>query len=285
MTHESTAVLTPTLVEPEDGFTLRLMRKPDAIIAEARLCGDALVAAVKRNGWVQKFGGRDHLFFEAWAFLAAMYRVTPRTRETRLVQIGDVTGYEAVAEAFHVPSGIVISSADSMCLDDEDNWSVRPTYQWDKDTRQKVQTGERPVPLFQLRSMAQTRAQAKALKGPFSWIIAMAGYAPTPAEDMTRDRSEESQAAPREMPQTAPQPPRERQQQPEATTDSNGSARTITGKQASRIWALGFSQGLDKKITSQILKGFGFDRAEEVTAEQYEAVCAAVENAGSGAAS
>ena len=138
-----------------------------------------LIAAVKRNNWVQKFGGRDHLFFEAWSFLASMYRVTPRTRETRLVQIGDVTGYEAFAEAFHVPSGIVIGAADSMCLDDEDNWDVRPTYEWDAQTRQKVRTGERPVPLFQLRSMSQTRAQAKALKGPFSWIVAMA-YAPTP---------------------------------------------------------------------------------------------------------
>jgi hypothetical protein len=280
------AVITQALAEIDDGFSLRLQRKPEAIVAEARLCADALIAAVKRNNWVQRFGGRDHLFFEAWSFLGAMYRVTPRTRETRLVQIGDVVGYECTAEAFHVPSGIVIGSADAMCLNDEDNWSFRPTYEYDPQSRRKVQTGERPVPLFQLRSMAQTRAQAKALKGPFSWIIAMAGYAPTPAEELTgRERTVETPRT--EAP--AVQMPREREEPvsdapPALAQSGNGEKRTITGKQASRIWALGFSQGVDKKITGQILNGFGFQRAEEVTVDRYEEVCAAVENAGAGTA-
>lgn len=288
------AVVTQALADIDDGFSLRLQRKPEAIVAEARLCADALIAAVRRNGWVQKFGGRDHLFFEAWAFLAAMYRVTPRTRETRVVQLGDVVGFEATAEAFHVPSGIVIGVADAMCMNDEDNWSSRPVYEFDPKQRRKVQTGERQVPLFQLRSMAQTRAQAKALKGPFSWIVAMAGYAPVAAEEMVREGSAETAGAPSPTQQNAPiasqnapaQPtqseqPRERA---EAQPDAGNGKRTITGKQASRIWALGFSQGVDKKLTGQILQGFGFQRAEEVTVDKYEEVCAAVENAGAGAA-
>jgi hypothetical protein len=285
---EPTTVITQALADVDDGFSLRLQRKPEAIVAEARLCADALIAAVKRNGWVQKFGGRDHLFFEAWAFLAAMYRVTPRTRDTRIVQIGDVIGYECTAEAFHVPSGIVIGTADAMCLNDEDNWSARPTYEWDQRSRKKVQTGERQVPLFQLRSMAQTRAQAKALKGPFSWVVAMAGFAPVAAEEMTN----EPIASARAPEPTVQQAPALRQTAPEATPSASqvetsgaaGPPRLITGKQASRIWALGFSQGVDKKLTAAVLQGFGFARAEDVTVDQYEAVCAAVENAGAGAA-
>jgi hypothetical protein len=270
------AILTPTIVEPDDGFTLRLQRKPEVIVAEARLCADALIAAVKRNGWVQKFGGRDHLFFEAWSFLASMYRVTPRTCETRLVQIGEVTGYEAFAEAFHVPSGIVIGKADSMCLDDEENWDMRPVYEYDEQLKKRVQVGERPVPLFQLRSMAQTRAQAKALKGPFSWIVAMAGYAPTPAEEMGGRRTPSGEGQPIQQPREKTQP---------AAENGNGhGAKTITGKQASRIWAIGFSQGVDKKIIGQILRAHGFERAEDVTTDKYEEIIAAVENAGAGAA-
>jgi hypothetical protein len=290
---EPATVIAQALAEVDDGFSLRLQRKPEAIVAEARLCADALVAAVRRNGWVQKFGGRDHLFFEAWAFLAAMYRVTPRTRDTRIVQIGDVIGYECTAEAFHVPSGIVIGSADAMCLNDEDNWSNRPTYEWDARSRRKVQTGERPVPLFQLRSMAQTRAQAKALKGPFSWVVAMAGFAPVAAEEMSGSEaiaSVQETPAPRQAAPVPPAPPVQsasRETAPEVTPSAppepNGK-RLITGKQASRIWALGFSQGVDKKLIPQIVQGFGFARIEDVTADKYDEVCAAVENVGAGAA-
>jgi len=271
--------VTAQIVEPDDGFTLRLARKPEAIVAEARMCSEALLAAVKRNGWAIAFqeGGKEHLYFEAWSFLATMYRVTPRVKETRLVQIGEVTGYEAFAEAFHVPSGVVISTADSMCLDDEERWSDRPVKEWRNNPqtgkRERVATGEfTPVPLFQLRSMAQTRAMAKALRGPFSWIIAMAGYAPRLAEDMTG----------KEPLEQSPKPTVQQPQQKAAET--NGNAGVITDKQASRIWGIAFSHGLDKKLVGQILKSHGFDDAKQVTTDKYEAVCAAVEAAGQGGA-
>ena len=56
-----------------------------------------------------------------------------------------------------------------MCMDDESKWSDKP--------------------LFQLRSMAQTRAQAKALRNVLAWVVVMAGYAPTPAEEMDGQNS------------------------------------------------------------------------------------------------
>jgi hypothetical protein len=49
-------------------------------------------------------------------------------------------------------------------MDDESKWSDKP--------------------LYQLRSMAQTRAQAKALRGVLAWVAVLAGYNPTPAEEM-----------------------------------------------------------------------------------------------------
>lgn len=44
--------------------------------------------------------------------------------------------------------------------------------------------GSELVPLYQLESMSQTRAQAKALRSRFSWVVVLAGYSPTPAEEM-----------------------------------------------------------------------------------------------------
>lgn len=270
----STAVIPQTaqIVEPDDGFTLRLARKPEAIIAEATLCANALMAAVRKNEWAQKFGNKEHLFFEAWAFLATMYRVTPRVKETRLVQIGDVTGYEAFAEAFHVPSGVVISTADSMCLDDEENWDTRPEYDWQGSgsTRKRVKVGDKPVPLFQLRSMAQTRAMAKALRGPFSWIVAMAGYAPRAAEHMTGNEAPDQSGKP-----TVQQP----QQKP---VDANGAApdgRLISEPQRKRLWAIARGAGWTNDQVISFLKQHGIENSDSIPLEKYDFICNSIEAA------
>jgi hypothetical protein len=246
--------------QSDDAFSLRVARKPEAMVAEAALCANALLAAVRKNNWAQKFGGKEHLFFEAWSFLSSMYRVTPRIRETRLVQIGDVLGYEAFAEAFHIPSQTVISTAEAMCLNDEDNWSLRAEYEWKgpKDNREKVKIGEKPVPLFQLRSMAQTRAMAKALKGPFSWVVAMAGYAPRPAEDMPP----EGQAQP---------------QQPQRNSMSKPGGSVITEPQQKRFWALAKAANKSEDEIRRVLASFGFESTKDITYEKYDAVCAEIQ--------
>jgi hypothetical protein len=58
----------------------------------------------------------------------------------------------------------MISSAEASCLRDEPNWRTKPEYQ--------------------LKSMAQTRASAKALRNVLAWVVVLAGYKPTPAEEM-----------------------------------------------------------------------------------------------------
>jgi hypothetical protein len=248
----------------DDAFSLRVARKPEAMVAEAAICANALLAAVRKNAWAQKFGNKEHLFFEAWSFLSSMYRVTPRIRETRLVQIGDVIGYEAFAEAFHVPSQTVISTAEAMCLNDEDNWSLRAEYEWQgpKDNRQKVRIGEKPVPLFQLRSMAQTRAMAKALKGPFSWVVAMAGYAPRPAEEMGPDPT----GAPPQG-QSVKQPQR----------DTTGKTGSITEPQQKRFYALAKAANKTDDEIKRILQHFGFASTKDITWERYDEICAEVQ--------
>jgi hypothetical protein len=100
-----------------------------------------------------------------------------------------------------------------MCLNDEDNWGAVPKYEWkdilddkgkkiwDKGLRngkggykaEKVQTGTVPKPLFQLRSMAQTRACAKALRQVFSWVVVLAGFKPSVAEELSESQFSEDE--------------------------------------------------------------------------------------------
>lgn len=266
------------IVEPADGFTLKLARRPDAIVGEAVLCANALMAAVRKNGWAIRFGtkedAKEHLYFEAWAFLAAMYRVTPRTVETKYVKYEEARGFECTAEALHIPSGSIISVADSMCLDDEDNWSDRAEYKWQYNAaskkREKTATGNFvAVPLFQLRSMAQTRAQAKALRGPFSWIVAMAGFAPRAAEDMRGD--EKGGSGDSGSLGTPPQKADTGSGAPGAAGD------VITGAQASRIWGIAHGLNVEKSIVMEILQGHGFTDAKFVTKDKYKAITDAIE--------
>jgi hypothetical protein len=65
------------------------------------------------------------------------------------------------------PDGRVISSAQSIWSSTEHNMKGKE--------------------LYVIFSMAQTRATGKAFRLAFSWIIKMAGFDPTPAEEVPRD--------------------------------------------------------------------------------------------------
>jgi hypothetical protein len=255
-------------VDESVSLQIRMARHPKELIKEARLCADELMRAVVKNEWAIKLGGKKpHLMYEAWAFLAAAYHITPRIVPglTRLITIGDVMGFEAEAEAYHVPNRLVISTGNAMCLNDEENWGLRAKYEWSgpNGNRSRTKVGETPTPLFQLRSMAQTRAAAKALKGPLSWIVAMAGFEPTAAEEGVRENEESD---PQQPPMRTPQ----------AKPTSADSSKLITDKQASRIWGLAHTAGKSPEEVTAIIKHFGFAQPKEVTADAYDKVCAEI---------
>jgi len=72
--------------------------------------------------------------------------------------------YEATVSLIRVNDGAVIGRGSAICGMDEDTWATRPNYA--------------------RRSMAITRATGKAYRLGFSWIMTLAGYEPTPAEEM-----------------------------------------------------------------------------------------------------
>lgn len=261
------------IIEPsgDDMTALKIWRNPKTMITEAKIAADTLMEFVAARKLSITFGTapKPHLYFEAWAFLAHMFNVTSRVVPggTKPIVINGITGWESEADAYHVPSGQIISTANAMCLSDEDNWSVRAKYEWrdksDGSGREKVKVGDIPVPQFQLRSMAETRAQAKALKGPFSWVIAMAGFDPTVAEDMRKDGA------------SVRQPQQPQQQRPASTTDGSG-PRRISEKQAGRMFGIAKTANKSTEEVLVILKHFGFEAPEDVTVAKYDDVCAEI---------
>ena len=203
------------LVVIDNHRDLEVRRDPVDVLEEARRAAKALKDVIDAKPKPVIFGGEKYLEFEDWQTVGRFYGITPRIVSTAPVQFGSVEGWEAKAEAYHVPTGRVVASAEAMCLNDESNWNTRPVSAWhyvkksggtseedpgkdeliweaSKDGKRRpkkvrVETTQ-PVPRFQLRSMAQTRAGAKALRNALAWVVVLAGYRPTPAEEMTLER-------------------------------------------------------------------------------------------------
>jgi hypothetical protein len=82
-------------------------------------------------------------------------------------------GWEARVEA-RTRSGEVVGAAEAECLTTESQWRNRHDYA--------------------LRSMAQTRAASKALRLPLGFIVQLAGFNPTPADEMPQPAVSETES-------------------------------------------------------------------------------------------
>jgi hypothetical protein len=209
--------------EVTDMTELAVRRPPDIVLAEAKRAAKALASVIGQKPTRVIFNGEQYLEFEDWQLVGKFYGCTVRVVETRPVEYGEVRGFESIAEVVHGPSGAVISRAEAMCLNDEPKWSSRAKYDyayvkksgghsiedpgrneivWEagkdgkkRPKRERIKIGDEPVPMFQLRSMAQTRACAKALRNAFAWVVVLAGYRPTPAEELPDASIEQNEGA------------------------------------------------------------------------------------------
>lgn len=143
----------------------QLTAMPKVVLEQAMLAAKALQEVISKKKKPVMFNGEQYLEFEDWQTVARFYGYTVQVRETKPVEFGSIKGFEAFADVLMVRTGQIVSSAESMCMSDEPNWAKKP--------------------LFQLRSMAQTRACAKAFRNVLAWVVVLAGYRATPAEEMS----------------------------------------------------------------------------------------------------
>jgi hypothetical protein len=191
------------LVEPP---ALSVQGRPDQVLAEAASAAKALKGVIDGKPHPVRLGGKTYLEFEDWQTVARFYGLTAKVLHTQAVTIQEADasgtlkvyarGYEADAVAIVVSTGQEISRAESMCLTDEPKWAGKP--------------------LFQLRSMAQTRACAKVLRNVLAWVVVLAGYGATPAEELPIEnptpkrsgaRTAETKPRSRTKTDTTPDPP------------------------------------------------------------------------------
>jgi hypothetical protein len=130
-----------------------------------------LARIINSQGLAISIQGKYYVKVEGWTTLGIMLGCTAREVSTT----ADANGiYTAVVELVRIADGACVSRASAECgSDDEKDRYGRPLW-----TSQ---------PRYARRSMAQTRATAKACRLAFSWVITLAGYEPTPAEEMPLD--------------------------------------------------------------------------------------------------
>lgn len=163
-----------------------ITQQPVDVIKNAQVAADALMEIVRKKGLAKKLGGKkEHLEFEAWATVASFYNSTIRGRDVEPVgepnEKNMYFGFKAHAEIVN-SDGDIIGGAEAYCMRDEPNWKTKPN--------------------FQLASMAQTRAGSKAARMVFSRVVVLAGFSPTPAEEMEGVFTEEKKT--KQQPAKAP---------------------------------------------------------------------------------
>jgi hypothetical protein len=135
---------------------------PVEVVERATRVADALKDVISKRELYTMIQGKPHVRVEGWQLVGAMLGVTAVCVETVEVE----GGWKATVEA-RTADGRVIGSASALCTKNEKRgpWKSADDYA--------------------RLSMAQTRATSKALKGPLGFVISLAGYQTTPAEEMT----------------------------------------------------------------------------------------------------
>ena len=141
--------------------TLFASPDPAAIVTQAKRIADVIKPIITERHLYKRIGSSDHVYIDAWTLTGSMLGVFATT--VRTWEIGDDQGYGACVEA-RTMAGNVVGRAEAVVTRAEDKWRLKEP--------------------FQLVSMAQTRASSKALRMPLGFVMQLAGYDATPAEEM-----------------------------------------------------------------------------------------------------
>ena len=206
---------------------------PSDVLIKGIEQANKLKKVIEEQGLARHFGGSSkHVDLEGWQIAAAFDQASCKIvhESVRPVVVrGEIVGFKAYAEVYD-KHGKVVSAQEGYCMRSEPNWARKPD--------------------FALIGMAQTRAQSRALRGRYAWIMKIAGYESTPAEEMEGvDESEMFAPEPTSRPQQAQQTSF-KDSQPQRPI--GGPGRPASDKQKNMIRAISKSKGM----TKEELQGF-----------------------------
>ena len=138
----------------------------DRMLEAASRIATSLTRMVEQQQLYTLIQGKKYPHVEAWMTIGRMDNVVARESD-RPVKNEDGS-WEAFVELIRLSDGMVIGGASAMAGGKGDgNWTGRPDHV--------------------KRSMAVTRATSRAFRQQYSWIMTLAGYQPTPADEMPPD--------------------------------------------------------------------------------------------------
>lgn len=169
----------PAVREQAAAPTLFGTDNPIEVINRAKEIAGPLADLVRVRELSVNIQGREHVRVEGWTLLGSMLGVFPVCVWTK--NLSNPDGWEARVEA-RTRSGDVVGAAEAQCTRDENQWSYTP----------KGRNGQPLTPRddYALRSMAQTRATSKALRQPLGFVMHLAGFDATPAEEMPQQTTD-----------------------------------------------------------------------------------------------
>lgn len=229
-------VVTEALVNKKTGEVIEigLQKSPDEIMVDASEAAKALERVISSNKRkLMEFNGKRFLEFPHWQTVGRFFHTTVETKDAEYIELpSGPKGFKAKAVVIDEKTGAVVGGAEAFCMSDEPNWKHKP--------------------LFQLASMAQTRAACKALSNKYRYVAILAGYEPTPAEE-TDMSMEKNLQAPKEKTPEIPFG-----DAPELPPAALGGEPVITEKQRKML----FARCRDKAISEDVLKAFLWNRFE-----------------------
>jgi len=159
----------PNLPEKPRTTNLFAFESPEMMVNTATKISRTLTDIIEGANLYVDIKGKKYVTVEGWTTLGFLVGVYSVIEETERLEREPHSGrkkpeiiYRARATARR-SDGTVIGAAEMICSSYEKNWYGRDEYA--------------------IQSMAETRAVSKALRMPLGWIVSLAGYAPTPAEE------------------------------------------------------------------------------------------------------
>lgn len=152
-------------------------RNPRELVRNAEKLASVLRDVIDKQGMVEIIGGNPYVKVEGWTTCATLLGVFPQEvpEFSHWFEVDGVDVYEACVDLISMKTDQRIARATAEC-------GAADETHLDKRSGKQVPTWAQR-PRYAKRSMAITRATSKACRLAFSWIIKLAGYEETPAEE------------------------------------------------------------------------------------------------------
>jgi hypothetical protein len=132
--------------------------------------------------WIVKIGDGQHARIEAWQYIGQRAGVTTRwvaSHDVRHPKTGEYEGCSSTMEAILIATGQPITSAQCDCYADEVQKKKKGGGLFKRWLDPEGKPNRQAI-----KGMSQTRAASRALAAALRFLVEMAGYDGTPAEEM-----------------------------------------------------------------------------------------------------